>query len=257
MDAIILAGGRTDPDDPLNELTQGGNKALLPVAGKPMVQWILDALGNSALIERVALVGLPDDTPVQCAHPLLFVEDFGSIIRNIKAGAEALLRDRPDLEARALSISSDIPAITPESIDWLVKAVNESEHDIYYCVVERRVMETRFPGSRRSYINLKGLEVCGGDMNAVRLGEAIADHELVEQLTANRKNPLKQASLVGFDILFRLLSHRLSVQEAEKRIGKRLKLRGRVIVNPFAEVAMDVDKPFQLEIMEKDLLTRA
>jgi NDP-sugar pyrophosphorylase family protein len=44
MDAIVIAGGIPEPGDPLYEYTQGQPKALLDIAGKPMVQWVLDAL---------------------------------------------------------------------------------------------------------------------------------------------------------------------------------------------------------------------
>jgi hypothetical protein len=36
-------------------------------------------------------------------------------------------------------------------------------------------------------------------------------------------------------------------------VSKRLGLRGRAVVCPYAEIGMDVDKPFQLEIMRADL----
>jgi GTP:adenosylcobinamide-phosphate guanylyltransferase len=257
MDAVILAGGRSDPEDPLFNLTRGGFKSLLPIAGKPMVQWILDALSQTSVFEQIVLVGLPETTQLTCKIPLILTPDRGSIMQNVKAGAETLLQLQRSPDAYALTISADIPAITPECIEWLAHTVAQSQQDIFYCVVERQVMEARFPGSRRSYINLKGVEVCGGDMNAVRLGEAVREHELVEQLTASRKNALKQASLIGFGILFKLLIRQLSLEEAEKRICQRLGINGRVILNPYAEVAMDVDKPFQYEIIEKELLKRA
>ena len=47
MNAIVTAGGIPQPGEPLYEVTQGGPKALLDIAGKPMVQWVLDALSGS------------------------------------------------------------------------------------------------------------------------------------------------------------------------------------------------------------------
>ena len=45
MDAIVLAGGKST-DDPLSALTGGELKSMLPIAGKPMVQWVLDAISD-------------------------------------------------------------------------------------------------------------------------------------------------------------------------------------------------------------------
>ena len=47
MDAIVIAGGVPKPEDPLYEYTQGQPKALLDIAGKSMVQWVLDALAEA------------------------------------------------------------------------------------------------------------------------------------------------------------------------------------------------------------------
>ena len=53
--------------------------------------------------------------------------------------------------------------------------------------------------------------------------------------------------------MFRLLT----LEKAETIVSKRLSIKGRVIVCPYAEVGMDVDKPHQLAIMRADLAKRA
>ena len=53
MDAVITAGGIPEPDDPLYAYTQGKSKALLDIAGKPMVQWVLDAVCASQNIDNI------------------------------------------------------------------------------------------------------------------------------------------------------------------------------------------------------------
>ena len=58
MDAVITAGGIPSEKDPLYPYTQGKPKAMVDIAGKPMIQWILDALGNSKDVEHVVLIGL-------------------------------------------------------------------------------------------------------------------------------------------------------------------------------------------------------
>ena len=54
MDALVVAGGIPKEGEPLYEYTQGKPKALLDVAGKPMIQWMLDALSGSEKIDTVA-----------------------------------------------------------------------------------------------------------------------------------------------------------------------------------------------------------
>jgi sRNA-binding carbon storage regulator CsrA len=98
------------------------------------------------------------------------------------------------------------------------------------------------------------MEVCGGDLNAARISMIVDDDtELWEKITNSRKNPLKQAALIGYGTALMLLAGRLSLQDAETRVMSRMNISGRAIVCPYAEVGMDVDKPHQLEIMRADL----
>ncbi|MCJ7623986.1 MAG: nucleotidyltransferase family protein [Anaerolineaceae bacterium] len=253
MDVIVLAGGTTGIDDLLYDAAKGGYKALIDIGGKPMLQWGLDALSGSSKIGHVVIVGLPEKTNLECKHPLTMIADHGGIVNNIKAGAKELLKIHPDPEAKVLALSADVPAITPEIVDWLINEVEKTDHDIYYSIIKKDVMEARFPGSKRSFIHLKDIDVCGGDFNAARLGIAAGGHAFIDELSKQRKNVIKQAYMVGFGTVFLLLMRQLTLENAIARVCKQLDLTGRAILNPYAEVGMDVDKPFQLDIMRKEL----
>ena len=58
MDAVVLAGGIPREGEPLYPVSQGCPKSLLKVAGKPMVQWVLDALAAAKHVRRIFVVGL-------------------------------------------------------------------------------------------------------------------------------------------------------------------------------------------------------
>jgi molybdopterin-guanine dinucleotide biosynthesis protein A len=255
MDAIVTAGGIPQPGEPLYEFTQGRPKALLDVAGKPMIQWVLDALSGARSVDRVVIVSLPEDSGLVCSKPVAYVPNQGGLLENVRAGMQKVLELNPSAH-HVLTVSSDIPAITPEMVEWMVETVSGSDHDIYYCVITRQVMEARYPNSRRSYTRLKDAEICGGDMNAIRALTVATNEDLWQKIIAARKNVLKQASLIGYDTLLMLLFRRLTIQEAEKIACQRLDISGKVILCPFAEVGMDVDKPHQLEMVRTDLAAR-
>jgi putative ribosome biogenesis GTPase RsgA len=138
-------------------------------------------------------------------------------------------------------------------IDWVVKTTMQTDEDVYYNVISREVMEKRFPASNRSYIRLKDVEVCGGDMNVVATRMITTNDEIWIKLVNARKNALKQAALMGFDTLLLTLLHAITLEAAVEKVAKRLKITGRAILCPYAEVGMDIDKPHQLEILRADL----
>jgi CTP:molybdopterin cytidylyltransferase MocA len=177
------------------------------------------------------------------------------MLENIFAGVKQVATLNPAAH-HVLLASSDIPAITPEMVDWLARTAAETDHDVYYNVITRQVMEARYPGSRRTYTHLKGMEVCGGDMNVVRAQTTTGKDDLWRKIIAARKSPLKQAALVGFDNVILLLLRLMSIDEAVKRASQRTGLRARVLRCPYAEIGMDVDKPHQLELMRADMTKR-
>ncbi len=252
MDAVVIAGGVPDVEDPLYSFTQGEPKAFLDIAGKPMIQWVFDALDAASLVERLVVVGLSDLRHCQAQKWVATLPSQGGILENIRAGVAKLMEFNPEIN-HVLVVSSDIPGLTPQAIDWLVSTVAQSDEDVYYNVITRQVMEARYPHSNRSYARLRDMEVCGGDMNVVRATMVMKNEELWQKIIESRKNVFKQARLIGYATLLLLLLRRITLADAVARVTRRLRLTGRAIVCPYAEVGMDVDKPHQLEIMRQDL----
>ena len=252
MDAVVIAGGKPKPEDPLYEFTEGNFKALLDINGKPMIRWVLDALDRADKIERLIIVGLPEEEALGSDKIVAHLPTQGDLIENVRTGILKVLETNPEGEL-VMIVSSDIPTITPEMIDWLADTAEGSKHDAYYNVITRQVMEARFPNSNRSYVKLKGIELCGGDMNVFRANLVTQNAELWKRLLDARKSALKQAFLVGIDNLILYLLRVIDLEGAEKRISKRLNINGRAILCPYAEIGMDVDKPHQLEIVRADL----
>jgi GTP:adenosylcobinamide-phosphate guanylyltransferase len=251
MDAILLAGGIPGVDDPLYAYTAGIPKAMLSIHGKPMVQYVLDSLSASEAVNHIYLIGLDETSPLTAQKPLTFSPDTGDLLQNALSGLQLVRAGNPTAD-RVLIVSSDIPAITPEIIDMRIADAMEHDTDIDYALVERATMEARFPEANRSYVRLKDVEVCGGDLNLVRID--IARNEgLWSRIVDARKSAFRQASLIGFDILIKMLFRRITLHDAEDQISERLGLRGRAAISPHAEVAMDVDKPEQLQVIANDL----
>lgn len=252
MDAVIIAGGIPAPQDPLYVYSKGEAKALLDIAGKPMVQWVINALGDAKTIDRIVLIGLTARSGLTSRKPLVYISNEGKMLANIQAGTEKVKQLNPRAEY-VLFVTSDIPAITGAMFDWVVNTSLQTKHDIYYNVIPRQVMQDRFPTARRTFVRLKDLEACGGDTHVVRTSIVSRNSEFWDKLIEARKNPAAQASLLGFDIIFRFLFRQLTADDVIRRVAARLGLKGRALICPFAEVGMDVDKPHQLELMRAHL----
>ena len=255
MDAIVLAGGSANPADPLYALSAGKPKALVKIAGKPMAQWVIDALVGSRNIDRLIVVGCGPDCGLDFPAAAIFLQDTGSLLGNAHAGLVASTSGASSSQL-AMLVASDIPAMTPDMVDWIAEQALNNVADLYYCAIDRAVMEQRYGGSGRPFIRFRDRVVCGGDAVVVR-SEAFASNEGVwRRLTEGRKSYLKMAAAVGFDMLVLMLFRRLTIAETARKASARLGIRGMALDCPYAEVGMDVDKPFQFAIVERDLLDR-
>ena len=252
MDAIVMAGGIPKPEDPLYEFTQGQPKALLDIAGKPMIQWVLDAISGSVTVDRVVLISLSEEVGLECSKPITYLPDQGGLLENVRGGIEKTVEINPEA-IKVLTVSSDIPMIKSEMIDWMVNENSDTDLDLYYTVIPRDVMEARFPESNRSYTLLKDAELCGGDLNMLRSSTVHANVELWDRIVAARKNVFKQAALLGYGNLLLLLSRQLTLAGAIKRVTEKMDITGKAVISPYAELGMDVDKPHQLEIVRTEL----
>ncbi len=252
MYAIVTAGGIPNPDDPIYSYLKGDAKALVDMAGKPMIQWVLDALNAAQQVNEIILIGLSAKSGLVSAKPIHYVPNQGRMLANIVAGVDKAL----DLNKKTdyvLIVSSDIPAIKGPMVDWLITRCMETKDELYYGVCPRDVMETRFPNSKRTYTRLKDIELCGSDINVTHVRMATEHLDLWEQLIGNRKSPMRQASIIGFGTFWKVFTHSVTLDDLVKIVCSRLGIKARVIVWDQAEPCMDVDKPHQLEILRADL----
>lgn len=240
-------------DDPLYPQSPDGRRTLIEIHGKPMTQWVLDALSAPDVVGDIYAMGLSPDLGFTATKQLRYLPDEGSMFDNIRTGVLQAAHDHPS-QTKVFVASADIPALRPEMIQWLADQIEKApEALVYYTIVERETMEKRFPNANRSFVKFNDISVCGGDMNAVDVRLFSVERPIWKALTEARKHPLKQAQLLGLDNLALVALRLASLQTIVRRIEKRLSLLASALPTPYAEMAMDADKPHQLAILREDL----
>lgn len=249
VNVILLAGAANN--GPLKDVSPAINEALIDIGGKPMVQYVINGLRQSKEVNRILVVAPPGEIePHVVGDNLEFVPSAGAIIDNIVAAARLLPMDEQILIA-----TSDIPLITGEIIDGLITLCRQSSADLYYPIVEKSVGEQRFPVVKRTYVNLREGIFTGG--NLFLLNPAVVENTAprARKFLEFRKNPLKLVTLLGLTFLFRYLVLRnLTLKELERKVSQMWDLEGAVVICPYPEVGIDVDKPSDLTLVRAVLL---
>ncbi|HSG46080.1 MAG TPA: NTP transferase domain-containing protein [Anaerolineales bacterium] len=253
MDVIIPAGGIPKPGHLLYPFTQGKPKALINIAGKPMIQWVLDAVSEAKSVGRVAVVGLDRGVELSCIKPLTLLPNQGSMIGNIRAGIESILEKNPNAEY-VMTVASDIPLVTGKILDWFIAQTQMTHHELYMNMVTRQALETRFPGVKRRVDRVGNLELRGvADVSIFYPTIVMQKYGAADRFENARGNTWRQVNFIGFDTLLLLALRRLDLDSFTKRLSKKHGIDLHPIICPFAEIAMDVDDPLHLEIMRREL----
>ncbi|HZD59919.1 MAG TPA: nucleotidyltransferase family protein, partial [Anaerolineae bacterium] len=237
VDAVVLAGGNA------KELASVPAKGLVLINGRPMVEYVIDALRRCAGIERICVVlpiehsfaGLEDEIRVVTAK--------GSLPRVIRAGIDYLGANKP-----VLILSADAPLITPEAISDFLDRCSKQKAEFYYPIIRYGESERRFPGVKRTYARVKEGRFTGGNIMLLDPAFIVRNMELVEHVYELRKSPLKLSRVLGLVFLLRFILGRLSIHQIEERIGQLTNSVCTGVITPFIEIGIDVDKRSDLQL---------
>jgi GTP:adenosylcobinamide-phosphate guanylyltransferase len=129
VDAVVVAGTHEHS----GHLIWGENKAGLELQGRPLLQWVVDALLIASSIDRIFIVGpvaelsrvLPDRS-----SRVRLVPQVGQLISNAWTGFQASETDATqpgDADRPVLFLSCDLPLISPAAVDDFVARCAERD----------------------------------------------------------------------------------------------------------------------------------
>ena len=243
--AVVLAGG---PVDAVAAMQPGAaNKAFVKVGGMTLVERTLLALRQSAAIDRIIVVA-PAVTHNDAALTLAneFRTDGKRIRDSLRSGLAGLPPDDPVLVS-----TSDLPVMTAPAVDDFIARARTLDPDIGYGCIEARTHRARYPDVPHTWARLRDGTYCGSGLITVKPRVLPSLDRFIESLGAARKNPLRLASLFGWDVLLRFALRRLSIEDAEERAQQLLGAPARAIVSPYPEIAVNVDRVSDIALAEK------
>ena len=249
--ALLLAGSRPG-GDPFAEANGVKTKALIPVAGEPMIARPVRALLGNARIDRVRVLA-QDGGLLEAALPKdqrLTNEPSGA---TIAATLEAILAD-PATRYPLLVTTADHALLDEAMVDDFCARAEGA--DVAIGLVDRRALMARLPQTKRTWIGFRGGAYSGANLFALGSPKAAGAVRLWREVEQDRKKGWKLLAALGLPGLLGLARLRTLDQTLEA-MGRKLGLTLRAVEmrNPLA--AVDVDKPADLALVEAILGGRA
>lgn len=249
--AVVLAGSRPGRDA-FAELYGAEIKALIPVAGEPMIRRPVRALLASESISDVIVLA---QDPELIADALL--QDPRIILRRsdttIASTMLQLCLDR-QTEWPLLVTTADHVLLDSATVEEFCLAAS---NDISIGVVERRALLERFPGAKRTWLKFRGGAYTGANLFALQSPKVAGAVELWRSVESERKKGWRVVSLLGPFVLIGTMLRLLSIDGALAHLGRKLGLTVTAVrlSNPVAGI--DVDKAADHELAEAVIEGRA
>jgi len=248
--ALVLAGSR-GPSDPL-ALSQGArHRALLEVGGTPMLLRVLRALRATPRVGRItvsiedpaAIAALPELDALVRSGALALHRSLPSPSRSVLDVLESLPPHRP-----LLVTTADHALLRPEIVARFLADAEASGADLAIGMVAARLLRARLPDSKRTFLRFRDDGYSGANLFLFRTAQARNAAAFWVRAERFRKQPWRLVAAFGPVSLALFLLRRLDIDRALERASRSIGARLAAIRLPFAEAAVDVDKPADLEL---------
>ncbi len=243
--ALVLAGTRPG-GDPLAMHAGVSHKALIEVGGEPMLGRVLSALARVPAIERIAVV-------IDDASVLARVPDCGKPVQPLQAAAgpsASVAAALEQLGTPLLVTTADHALLRPEWVEEFL-AADAADADAHVAVARREAVMLAAPDSQRTWWRFSDGDFSGCNLFLLGTPAAAGVLQLWQRLEARRKQPIAQLRLLGIGQVLRYRLGLLSLSGALQRLGALAGARVAPVVLADGRAAIDVDKPADLELVQK------
>ena len=241
ISALILAGQREGVVDALCEAAGITWKALLPIHGRPMTDYVLNALAASPRVKAPHWISGLDIKLLS-----------GSFHQSPSAAGPAssiVVAAEAGIPYPFLVTTCDHPLLTADMVETFIDGAEQSGADFALGLAPKTIIQPAYPHVKRTYLKFKDVHVSGCNLFYVKNEAGLEAIRFWQAAQNDRKKPWKLASRMGVGTLLRYLTGGLTLDGAFAYASKRLKISAKPVLLPFAEAAIDVDKPSDLELV--------
>lgn len=258
---LVLCGSdpeRTELLKVLDPEEKYPSKVLLPLLGKRVIDWQLEALQASSYVGEIYLLGLTQsDYPIKDPIHHIPIDTTSTILEKISIGSKIISKNYPDLEHIVIS-TGDAPAITTKSIDLFFRElIQHNDADVLLTGVPEDITLEIFPDHGRVVGKFKDQDIYLGEMFALRYNILPVLENEINQLSSRRRQFNRRSDTSKLGPILRYLARKpglwlmiikylrgiLTVDELETILSKVFNLNIKTAIIPDPGFGMDMDLP--------------
>jgi GTP:adenosylcobinamide-phosphate guanylyltransferase len=253
---VILAGERPG-GSALSHAFNISASVMVPVAGKPSLAWVIQAIEDSQRADGGVIAGPSADVVANSEELKDLLQNPGfEWLKPATGPAASTLSALGKLDHfPALLTSGDHALLTCEIVDdfcdQVLSKAADPNYDLVIGFVPYELVQAAWPESKRTVLKFSNGQFCGSNLIAILNPEGRKALAFWSQTEADRKHPWRIARRFGPIALLRYLFRRLTLEDALRYLSSAAGCRiGQVQVN-FARAAVDVDSIEDQTLAEK------
>ena len=257
--ALVLAG-RRGGEEPVARNGHVAAKCLVLAGGVPMVVRVLDALAASPSVERIIVIledpAILDPLPgfqrwrreQRCAAMAGAATPSLSVLKALDEVPKSL---------PMLVTTADHALLSPDIVEHFCASARASGADVAAGVTAAEVIRAAYPETRRTYLRFRENRYSGANLFALLTPASRRAVTFWRRVERDRKRPWRLVRAFGLGPLLAYLLRLLTLDAAMARASAIIGADITAVRLPFAEAAIDVDKPADLALVEAIFARRA
>jgi GTP:adenosylcobinamide-phosphate guanylyltransferase len=249
--ALVLAGQRPGVDRLAAHFGREA-KALIPVAGEPMLARVVRALADAPQIARIIIMA--QDASALVADPAVAKAAGDTRIdarrsgRTISGSVLDAVND-PAIGLPVLVTTADNVMLTPATIAEFLTGAGAG--DVGVAMVERGNLEGAVGPNRRTWLTFRDGAFTGANLFALTGPSAVNALRFWERVEQDRKSVPRLAAHFGPVLMVQLLMRRLTLAAAIAAAGRKLGASAAPVLLSDGRMGVDVDKPEDHALAER------
>jgi GTP:adenosylcobinamide-phosphate guanylyltransferase len=240
---LVLAGERNPGADPLARRAGTASKVLVPIAGTPVIDRVIDAVESAGPWRAAVLAGPP--RTILTGHPFLNQRLTTGTWRWLEPAASPASTVVGMLTTAApppaLITTADHAFLSPTIIRHFLTAAATSGADVSIGFARLAEVKQRFPDSHRTGWRFRDDAYCSCNLFAFMTPRAVQLARLWQRFESDRKRPWRIIAALGPRLLWRHWLGRLTLAQALTELGRQADCHIAPTVLPFPQAAVDVD----------------
>lgn len=254
---MILAGQRLGRVDPLAAKYGVEHKCLVPLLGRPLIGYVLDAVNAAfpaapimvSINDPAALDGEPEARPYFEAGRLRTVVSERNLLESVLLAIEGI-------EGPALMTTGDNVLMTPEALRGLHQFAQRENADAAVLFARKQDVLTAHPDGQPRFWRLRDGEFSGCNTFWCKDRAAFKVAEIFREGGQFLKFPKRFIAAFGLGTLIGFRLRLLTVERLLARISRRFGKQVKVQIADDGRLAIDVDTEFSHLVAERLLRAR-